>query len=85
MSPTENYFLSCSTAVVPYLTRLNTDFPLRRPGLDPSPGRVRFLVAKVALGRVFSEYYGFSCQSHHLRYRVAAILTDEYRGLFPRG
>jgi hypothetical protein len=42
---------------------------------------VRFVVDKVALGQVFSEYFGFSCQSsfhqllhnHHLSYRAGTI------------
>jgi hypothetical protein len=29
---------------------------------DPGSGQVGFVVDKVALGRVFSEYFGFSCQ-----------------------
>jgi hypothetical protein len=34
----------------------------RRPGFDPRSGRVGFVVDKVALGKVFSEYFGFPCQ-----------------------
>jgi hypothetical protein len=37
-------------------------FPPRRPGFEPGPGHVGFVVDKVALGQVFSEYFGFSCQ-----------------------
>jgi hypothetical protein len=36
--------------------------PLRLPGLDPSSGRVGFVMHKVALGQVFSEYVGIPCQ-----------------------
>jgi hypothetical protein len=43
-------------------------------GFDPRSGHVEFVVNKVALGQVFSEYFGFPCQSsshqllhnHHL-------------------
>jgi hypothetical protein len=38
-------------------------FPPRRPGFDPGSGQVGFVVDKVALGLVFSEYFGFPCQS----------------------
>jgi hypothetical protein len=30
---------------------------------DPGSGHVGFVMDKVALGQVFSEYFGFSCQS----------------------
>jgi hypothetical protein len=38
-------------------------FPPRRPGFDPRSDHVGFVVDKVALGQVFSEYFGFPCQS----------------------
>jgi hypothetical protein len=38
-------------------------FPPRRPGFEPGSGHVGFVVDKVALGQVFSEYFGFPCQS----------------------
>jgi hypothetical protein len=49
-------------------------FPPRRPGFEPRSSRVGFVVDKVALGQVFSEYFGFPCQfsfhrllnNHHL-------------------
>jgi hypothetical protein len=47
----------------PQLKRLVAGFPPRRPGFDPGSGQVGFVVNKVALGRVFSEYFGFPCQS----------------------
>jgi hypothetical protein len=37
-------------------------FPPRGPGFDPRSCHVGFVVDKVALGRVFSEYLGFPCQ-----------------------
>jgi hypothetical protein len=45
------------------LKRVVAGFPPRRPGLAPESGQVGFVVGKVALGQVFSEYLGFSCQS----------------------
>jgi hypothetical protein len=30
---------------------------------EPGSGQVGFVVDKVALGQVFSEYFGFPCQS----------------------
>jgi hypothetical protein len=38
-------------------------FPLQRPGFEPGSGQVGFVVDKVVLGQVFSEYFGFPCQS----------------------
>jgi hypothetical protein len=49
-------------------------FPPRRSGFDPRSGHVGFVVDKVTLGQVLSEYIGFPCQfsfhrllyTHHL-------------------
>jgi hypothetical protein len=38
-------------------------FPPRRPGFEPGSGHVEFVVDKVAMGQVFSEYFGLPCQS----------------------
>jgi hypothetical protein len=46
----------------PLLKRLVIGFPPRRPEFEPS-GQVGFLVDKVALGQIFSEYFNFTCQS----------------------
>jgi hypothetical protein len=35
----------------------------RRPGFNPRSGQVGFVVDKVVPGQVFSEYFGFPCQS----------------------
>jgi hypothetical protein len=35
----------------------------RRPGFKPGSSHVGFVVDKVALGQVFSECFGFPCQS----------------------
>jgi hypothetical protein len=43
----------------------------QRPGFDPGYGQVGFVVDKVGLGRVFSKYFGFPCQSsfHQILHR----------------
>jgi hypothetical protein len=57
----------------PQLKRLVAGFPPRRPGFDPGSGQVGYVVDKVALRQVFSEYFGFPCQS--LFDRKSSILT----------
>jgi hypothetical protein len=47
---------------VPKLRRLVSGFPQRKPGFEPRSGDVGFVVNKVALGQVFSDYFGFPCQ-----------------------
>jgi hypothetical protein len=44
--------------------RLDAGFPPRRPGFAYGQ-HVGFVVEKAALGQVFSEYFGFPCQSFH--------------------
>jgi hypothetical protein len=44
--------------------RLDAGFPPRRAGFT-SGQHVGFVVDKAALGQVFSEYFGFPCQSFH--------------------
>jgi hypothetical protein len=66
-------------------------FPPRRPGFDPRSGHVGFVVDKVALGQVFSEYFGFPYQFsfHRLLHTrlssgagtVGQILADVPSGL----
>jgi hypothetical protein len=59
---------------VPELRRLVAGFPPRRPGFETGSGHVEFVVDKVAVEQVFSEYFGFPCQfsfhrllhTHHL-------------------
>jgi hypothetical protein len=56
-------------------------FPPRRFRFDPRSGHVGFVVDKVALEQVFSEYFGFPCQfsfhrllhTHHLSSGAATI------------
>jgi hypothetical protein len=60
--------------------RLVAGFLPRRPGFEPWPDHVRFMVYKAALGQVFFEYFGFSCQefyrlfhTHHLSSEVGTV------------
>jgi hypothetical protein len=41
------------------IKRLVAGFPARRPGFKPGSSHAGFVVDKVALGRNFSEYFGF--------------------------
>jgi hypothetical protein len=43
---------------VSQLRWLAAGFPQRRPGFQPGSGHLGFLVDKVALGHVFSKYFG---------------------------
>jgi hypothetical protein len=59
--------LSAYNLVVPWLRRLVTGLPPRRPGFDPRSIHVRFLVDKVVLGQVFSASTSvFRCQFHSI-------------------
>jgi hypothetical protein len=40
-------------------------FPQLQPGFKLRSSHVGFVVNKVALGQVFSEYFGFPCQAFH--------------------
>jgi hypothetical protein len=42
---------------------LKQSFPPQRPGFAPGSSQVGFSVDKMAIGQIFSEYYGFLCQS----------------------
>jgi hypothetical protein len=44
------------------LRRLAAGFPPQWPGSERRSGHVWFVENKVALGQVFSEYFGFLCQ-----------------------
>jgi hypothetical protein len=37
---------------------------LRKPGIAPGSVHMEFVVAKVALGQVLSQFFGFPCQYH---------------------
>jgi hypothetical protein len=49
---------------MPQLKRLVTGFPPWQPGFA-SGQHVGLVVDKAALKQVFSEYFGFHCQSFH--------------------
>jgi hypothetical protein len=55
------------TTAVPYCKRLVASFPLRQPRFDPRKGYAGLVVDHVALGLVFSEYFGFPCQFSFLQ------------------
>jgi hypothetical protein len=67
--------------VGPWLRRLAAGLPPRRPGFDPGPVHVGFVVDKVALGQGFPRVLRFSPvnfitrkrtkNNHHLHHRVA--------------
>jgi hypothetical protein len=38
-------------------------FPPQQSGFESGSGHVEFVVDKMAMGQVFSEYFGFPCQS----------------------
>jgi hypothetical protein len=57
------YILKVRIRAAPQPKRLVAGFPPRRPGFAPGSAQVWFVVDKVALGQVFSEYFGFPCQS----------------------
>jgi hypothetical protein len=57
--------------------RLVAGFPPRRPVFDPRSGHVGCVVDEVALGKFFSEYFGFPCQFSfhrllHIRHHLSS-------------
>jgi hypothetical protein len=62
-----SYLAKGANTDAPELKRLVAGFPPRRPGFAPRSGQVRFVVDEVALGQVFSEYFGFHRQSSFLQ------------------
>jgi hypothetical protein len=60
-------------------------------GFDPGSGQVGFVVDKVTLGRVFSEYFGFPCQSsfyqilHHYKQLPGAGTIGQSVAAVPSG
>jgi hypothetical protein len=63
------------------LRQLVAGFPTQQLGFKPRLSHVGFVVDKVALGQVFSKYFGFPCQFsfhqllhiHHLSSRAGTI------------
>jgi hypothetical protein len=67
------YFLTHCNMAVSQLRGLVAGCPPRRPGFEPRSGHVGFVMDKLALGQVFSEYFGFPWQfsfrllhAHHI-------------------
>jgi hypothetical protein len=60
----------------PQLKRLVTSFPPRRLWFKTGSSHVGFVVDKVALVQVFSEYFGFPCQS--LFHQFFSTITPTY-------
>jgi hypothetical protein len=56
-------FTFCKYVSMSHRPRLIAGFPPRRPEIELMSDHVGFMVDKVALGQVFSEYFGFPCQS----------------------
>jgi hypothetical protein len=67
-------------------------FSTRPPGFEPRSGNMGFVLDKVALGQVSSEYFGFSCQFSfhrplHIHYllfgagTIGQLLADVPSGL----
>jgi hypothetical protein len=48
------------SGAVPWLRRLAAGLPPRKPGFDPGPVHVGFVVDKVSLGQVFPRVLRFS-------------------------
>jgi hypothetical protein len=63
--PSESFSVHQSSIrryIVSILWASSSNLPPRRPGFDLRSGHVGFVVDKVALGQVSSEYFGFPCQ-----------------------
>jgi hypothetical protein len=72
-----DYVTNTCYKAVPYLRRLVSGFPPRRPGFEPRSGHVGFVVDKVELGQVFSEYFGLPCQfSFHRLLHIHHLLSS---------
>jgi hypothetical protein len=67
--------------------RLVAGSPPRRPGFDHRSGHVEFVADKVALGQVFSEYFGFPCQFsfHHTHLPTGADTIGPVAADVPSG
>jgi hypothetical protein len=63
---------------VPRLRWSVTSFPQWQLGFKPRSGHVGFVADKVALGQVFSEYFGFPCPfSFHLLFHTHHPISTE--------
>jgi hypothetical protein len=59
-----NILINCTRGGRAVAQWLDAGFPPRRPGFA-YPQHVEFVVDKATLRQVFSEYFGFPCQSFH--------------------
>jgi hypothetical protein len=62
------YICNLKTLINAYLGRaiaqaVSRWLPTAAARVQPGPGQVGFVVDEVSLGQVFSEYFGFPCQS----------------------
>jgi hypothetical protein len=55
----------------------SSGFPPRRPVLEPRSGHMGFVVEKVVLKQVFSEFFGFLCEFSFHRLRHTHRLSSE--------
>jgi hypothetical protein len=68
----------------PQFKLLVAGFPPRRSGFEPGAGQVGSVMDKLALGQVFSEYFGFPCQStfhqivHHYNHQGQVQLANHW-------
>jgi hypothetical protein len=56
--------------------------PTAAPGFELGSGQMGFVVDKVALGQVFSEYFGFPCQSSFHQFSIITITRGRYNRPF---
>jgi hypothetical protein len=68
-----------SILTAPQLMRLVAGFPPRWPEFDPRSSHMGFVVNKVELGRIFSEYFGFLSQISFHRMLHMHYSTDHER------
>jgi hypothetical protein len=57
---------------VPYVMQIVAGFSMGLPRFDSRSGHVRFVMNKVALWKVFSEYFGFPSNSQLLRHHITS-------------
>jgi hypothetical protein len=66
---------------VPWMRQLVAGFPQRRPGGEPKSDNVGFVVNKVTLRQVLSEYFRFPCQ---ISFHGLLHAHHHHPGLIPR-
>jgi hypothetical protein len=58
--------------------QLVASFPPRRPGFAPGSGQVGFVVNKVALKQVSSEYFGSPANLRSTKFSILTITRGKY-------